>query len=49
MFGNVIADQFGQSQNWLNGSVFSFFLLVVVAVLMALFARFLTLRRVAAT
>ncbi|MBD0317876.1 MAG: ABC transporter permease, partial [Thermoleophilia bacterium] len=49
MFGNVIADQFGQSQNWLNGSVFSFFLLVVVAVLTALFARFLTLRRVAAT
>ena len=49
MFGNVIADQFGQSQNWLNGSVFSFFLLAVVAVLMALFARFLTLRRVAAT
>ena len=49
MFGNVIADQFGQSQNWLNGSVFSFFLLVVVAFLTALFARFLTLRRVAAT
>ncbi len=49
MFGNVIADQFGQSQNWLNGSVFSFFLLVVVAILMAVFARFLTLRRVAAT
>ena len=49
MFGNVIADQFGQSQNWLNGSVFSFFLLVVVALLTALFARFLTLRRVAAT
>jgi len=48
MFGNVIADQFGQSQNWLNGSVFSFFLLIVVAVLMALFARFLTLRRIAA-
>src|SRR5918998_1204728 len=49
MFGNAIADQFGQSLNWLNGAVLSFFLLIVVAVLMALFARFLTLRRVAAT
>ena len=27
MFGNSIADQFGQSLNWLNGSVLSFFLL----------------------
>ena len=47
MFGNAIADQFGQSLNWLNGSVLSFFLLVVVAVLMGVFARFLTVRRVA--
>jgi spermidine/putrescine transport system permease protein len=47
MFGNAIADQFGQSLNWLNGSVLSFFLLVVVALLMAIFARFLTVRRVA--
>jgi len=47
MFGNAIADQFGQSLNWLNGSVLSFFLLVVVAVLMSIFARFLTVRRVA--
>jgi spermidine/putrescine transport system permease protein len=47
MFGNAIADQFGQSLNWLNGSVLSFFLLVVVALLMAVFARFLTVRRVA--
>jgi spermidine/putrescine transport system permease protein len=47
MFGNAIADQFGQSLNWLNGSVLSFFLLVVVAALMAVFARFLTVRRVA--
>jgi spermidine/putrescine transport system permease protein len=47
MFGNAIADQFGQSLNWLNGSVLSFFLLVVVAVLMSVFARFLTVRRVA--
>ena len=44
---NAIADQFGQSLNWLNGSVLSFFLLVVVAVLMGVFARFLTVRRVA--
>jgi len=47
MFGNAIADQFGQSLNWLNGAVLSFFLLAVVAVLMAVFARFLTVRRVA--
>ena len=47
MFGNAIADQFGQSLNWLNGSVLSFFLLAVVAVLMAVFARYLTVRRVA--
>ncbi|HSE80593.1 MAG TPA: ABC transporter permease [Gaiellaceae bacterium] len=47
MFGNAIADQFGQSLNWLNGSVLSFFLLVVVAVLMGIFARFLTVRRMA--
>lgn len=47
MFGNAIADQFGQSLNWLNGSVLSFFLLVVVAALMAVFARFLTVRRLA--
>ena len=32
-FGNAIADQFGQSLNWLNGSVLSFFLLTVVGVL----------------
>jgi spermidine/putrescine transport system permease protein len=47
MFGNAIADQFGQSLNWLNGSVLSFFLLLVVAVLMAIFARYLTVRRLA--
>ncbi|HEX2045470.1 MAG TPA: ABC transporter permease [Gaiellaceae bacterium] len=47
MFGNAIADQFGQSLNWLNGAVLSFFLLLVVAVLMAVFARFLTVRRLA--
>jgi spermidine/putrescine transport system permease protein len=47
MFGNAIADQFGQSLNWLNGSVLSFFLLLVVALLMAIFARYLTVRRLA--
>lgn len=49
MFGNTIADQFQQSNNWWNGSVFSFFLLLIVAALMAVFARFLSVRRVAAT
>jgi spermidine/putrescine transport system permease protein len=48
MFGNAIADQFGQSLNWLNGSVLSFFLISVVAVLMGVFARYLTIRRLAA-
>jgi spermidine/putrescine transport system permease protein len=47
MFGNAIADQFGQSLNWLNGAVLSFFLLAVVGLLMAVFARYLTIRRVA--
>ena len=47
MFGNAIADQFGASLNWLQGSVFSFFLLVVVGILMAVFARFLTVKRMA--
>jgi spermidine/putrescine transport system permease protein len=47
MFGNAIADQFGQSLNWLNGSVLSFFLLVVVGLLLAVFARYLTFRRLA--
>src|SRR5919197_6224532 len=47
MFGNAIADQFGPRLNWLNGSVLSFFLLLVVAVLMAVFARYLTVRRLA--
>jgi spermidine/putrescine transport system permease protein len=47
MFGNAIADQFGQSLNWLNGAVLSFFLLAVVGVLMAVFARYLTIRRLA--
>jgi spermidine/putrescine transport system permease protein len=47
MFGNAIADQFGQSLNWLNGSVLSFFLLAVVGILMAVFARYLTVRRLA--
>lgn len=47
MFGNAVADQFGASLDWLNGSVFSFFLLAVVGILMAVFARFLTLKRMA--
>ena len=47
MFGNAIADQFGQSLNWLNGSVLSFFLLAVVGILLAIFARYLTVRRLA--
>ena len=48
MFGNAIADQFGASLNWWIGGVLSFFLLVIVGVLMGVFARFLTLKRIAA-
>ena len=49
MFGNEIADLFGMSLDWQTGSVLALFLLVVVAVLTAVFARFLQVRRVSAT
>jgi spermidine/putrescine transport system permease protein len=49
MFGNEIADLFGASLDWQTGSVLALFLLAVVAVLTAVFARFLQVRRVSAT
>jgi len=48
LFGNSIADLYGASQDWQTGSVLSLFLLFMIAVLMAAFARFISLRSVAA-
>jgi len=41
LYGNAIRDMFESSLDWRTGSVLSLFLLAVVAVLTALFARFL--------
>jgi spermidine/putrescine transport system permease protein len=41
LYGNAIRDMFESSLDWQTGSVLSLFLLAVVAVLTALFARFL--------
>jgi spermidine/putrescine transport system permease protein len=49
MFGNAIADLFGPGFDWKTGSVLALFLFGVVLALMALFARFLSVRRVTAT
>jgi spermidine/putrescine transport system permease protein len=48
MYGNKIADQFNMSLDWETGSVLALFLLVVVAALTAVFARFLQVRQVTA-
>jgi spermidine/putrescine transport system permease protein len=49
MYGNQITDQFSTGfPDWRTGAVLSLFLLGVVAVLTAVFARFLQVRRVAA-
>ena len=48
LFGNSIADLYGPSLDWQTGSVLSLFLLAVIAVLMVMFARFISLRSVAA-
>ena len=48
LFGNSIADLYGPSLDWQTGSVLSLFLLAVIAVLMMGFARFISLRSVAA-
>jgi spermidine/putrescine transport system permease protein len=49
MFGNAIADLFGPGFDWKTGSVLSLFLFAVVLLLTAIFARFLSVRRVTAT
>jgi spermidine/putrescine transport system permease protein len=48
MYGNAIQDLFTRGLDWQTGSTLAFFLLGVVAVLMALFGRFLRMRSVAA-
>src|SRR2546428_10636365 len=49
MYGNQITDLFGTGfPDWRTGSVLALFLIGVVAVLMAVFARFLQIRQVAA-
>ncbi len=48
MFGNAISDLFGAGFDWRTGAVLALFLLAVVLVLTATFARFLQLRRVTA-
>src|SRR6184192_3590559 len=49
MYGNQIVDLFGTGfPDWETGSVLAIFLLVVVAVLTAVFARFLQVRQVSA-
>jgi ABC-type spermidine/putrescine transport system permease subunit I len=48
LFGNSIQDAFGPSLDWQTGSVLSLFLLGMIALVMAMFARFMSLRSVAA-
>lgn len=46
LFGNAIQDRFTKALDWESGSVLAFFLLVVVALLMALFGRWTSARSV---
>jgi spermidine/putrescine transport system permease protein len=49
MYGNQIVDKFGAGfPDWETGSVLALFLIIVVAVLTAVFSRFLQPQRVAA-
>jgi ABC-type spermidine/putrescine transport system permease subunit I len=49
MYGNQIVDLFGTGfPDWETGSTLALFLLAVVAVLTAVFARFLRVRQVSA-
>lgn len=48
LYGNAIVDLFGPGFDWRTGSVLSMFMLVIVSVLTAVFARFLQTRQVAA-
>jgi spermidine/putrescine transport system permease protein len=46
LFGNQIQDEFTRALDWQSGSVLAFFLLLVVAILMAVFGRFTQVRTV---
>jgi spermidine/putrescine transport system permease protein len=46
LFGNAINDRFTKALDWQSGSVMAFFLLAVVALLMAVFGRFTQVRNV---
>lgn len=47
LFGNSIADLYGPSLDWQTGSVLSLFLLIAIAAVMAVLARFLSMRSMA--
>ncbi len=47
LYGNSIADLYGPSLDWQTGAVLSLFLLGAIAVLMAVFTRFLSVRSMA--
>jgi len=49
MYGNAISDLFTQGFDWRTGSVLSLFLVAVVGLMTAVFARFLQVRSVAAS
>jgi ABC-type spermidine/putrescine transport system permease subunit I len=46
MFGNAIQSAFGASFDWQRGAAMSMFLIGVVAVLLAIFGRYLNVRTV---
>ena len=46
LFGNAVNDRFTKALDWQSGSVFAMFLLIVVAVLMAVFGRRVQMRSV---
>jgi spermidine/putrescine transport system permease protein len=46
LFGNAVNDRFTKALDWQSGSVFAMFLLIVVAVLMAIFGRRVQMRSV---
>jgi spermidine/putrescine transport system permease protein len=46
LFGNAINDRFTKALDWQSGSVMAFFLLAVIAALMAVFGRFAQVRNV---
>ena len=47
LFGNSIADLYGPSLDWQTGSVLALFLLIAIALVMAVLARFISMRSMA--